>query len=35
MKRKKKQVYSSDDYNSNDGMLTTVWGLVYGIHYTQ
>ena len=25
-KRKKKQVYSSDDYNSNDGMLTTVWG---------
>ena len=20
------QVYSKDDYNSNDGMLTTVWG---------
>jgi len=23
---KKKVVYSQDDYNSNDGMLTTVWG---------
>ena len=23
---KKKVVYSHDDYNSNDGMLTTVWG---------
>ena len=24
--RKIKKVYSSDDFNSNDGMLTTVWG---------
>lgn len=23
---KNKSVYSNDDYNSNDGMLTTVWG---------
>lgn len=23
---KNKSVYTSDDYNSNDGMLTTVWG---------
>lgn len=25
-KNKTKSVYTSDDYNSNDGMLTTVWG---------
>ena len=25
-RRKKKPVYSNEDFNSNDGMLTTVWG---------
>ena len=25
-RNKTKSVYTSDDYNSNDGMLTTVWG---------
>jgi hypothetical protein len=25
-RRKKKPVYSKEDFNSNDGMLTTVWG---------
>ena len=25
-RRKKKSVYSKEDFNSNDGMLTTVWG---------
>ena len=25
-KRKTKRIYKKKDYNSNDGMLTTVWG---------
>ena len=25
-KKNKKSTYSKEDYNSNDGMLTTVWG---------
>jgi len=25
-KRKTKRVYKKKDYNSNDGMLTSVWG---------
>ena len=25
-RKNKKPTYSKDDYNSNDGMLTTVWG---------
>ena len=26
IKKNKKSIYSEDDYQSNDGMLTSVWG---------
>ena len=34
-KQRKNTTYKKEDFDSNDGMLTTDGVLVYGIHYTQ
>ena len=31
----KKKTFTKKDYNSSDGMMTSIWGPSYGIFYIQ